>query len=246
MSDLQDNNIENQNIIQNNIDNNIDNENIITFIIPTIGRETLIDSVNSIVNQTNKNWKCIIIFDGVKNNYDLCNENITIYEIEKTKGIINQASDVRNYGIQKASSKWIAFLDDDDTIAEDYVEIFYNEQQIFDFDIYVFRMKMDQRIIPNYDCFDFKICDVGISFICHKKIFEKISFQNSHTEDFEFLNNAREKKYKIIISNTIKYYVKEIYNKNNKNDMNDLPIHNKIFINCLNPFLFYHLLQEIA
>ena len=133
---------------------------------------------------------------------------------EKTKGVINQASDVRNYGIQKAHSNWIAFLDDDDTIADDYVEIFYNEQQIFDFDIYVFRMKMEQRIIPSHLCFDFKICDVGISFVCHKNVFHKIMFQNSHTEDFEFLDNARKKNYKIVISNTIKYFVKEIYNKN--------------------------------
>ena len=83
------------------------NKNIITFIIPTIGRETLNHSINSIINQTNKNWKCIIVFDGVKNNFDIDHENIEIYEIEKTKGIINQASDVRNYGIQKAIEKFI-------------------------------------------------------------------------------------------------------------------------------------------
>ena len=103
------------------------NKNILTFIIPTIGRETLNHSINSIINQTNKNWKCIIVFDGVKNNFDIHHENIEIYEIEKTKGVINQASDVRNYGIQKAQTNWIAFLDDDDTIADDfrkYLEIF--------------------------------------------------------------------------------------------------------------------------
>ena len=216
------------------------NKNIITFIIPTIGRETLNNSIDSILNQTNKNWKCIIVFDGVKNNFDINHKNIEIYEIEKTKGVINQASDVRNYGIQKANSNWIAFLDDDDTIADDYVEIFYNEQQIFDFDIYIFRMKMEERIIPSHLCFDFKICDVGISFVCHKNVFHKIMFKNSHTEDFEFLDNARKKNYKIIISNTIKYFVKEIYNKNII--ISDLPIHNKIFINCLNPYLFLHLL----
>ena len=236
-------NFENKNNLKDNDNNNNNNNNTITFIIPTIGRASLMNAIDSILNQTNKNWKCIIVFDGVKNNFDIHHENIEIYEIEKTKGVINQASDVRNYGIQKANSNWIAFLDDDDTIAEDYVEIFYNEQQFFDFDIYIFRMKMEERIIPSHNCFDFKICDVGISFVCHKKVFDKLMFKNSHTEDFEFLDNARKKKYKMIISNTIKYYVKEIYNKNNKNYMNDLPIHNKIFINCLNPYLFWNSLQ---
>ena len=38
---------------------------IITFIIPSVNRKTLTNSVNSILNQTNPNWKCVIIYDGV-------------------------------------------------------------------------------------------------------------------------------------------------------------------------------------
>ena len=38
----------------------------ITFIIPTIGRDTLLNSINSLFNQTIKEWKAIIIFDGIK------------------------------------------------------------------------------------------------------------------------------------------------------------------------------------
>ena len=40
-------------------------KNKITFIIPSINRTTLTNSVNSLLNQTDKNWKCIIIYDGV-------------------------------------------------------------------------------------------------------------------------------------------------------------------------------------
>ena len=45
------------------------NDNIITFIIPTIGRETLKNTLISLQNQTIENWNAIIIFDG-------CNQNI--------------------------------------------------------------------------------------------------------------------------------------------------------------------------
>ena len=102
-------------------------EDILTFIIPSIGRESLKFSIESLLNQTNSNWKAIIIFDGVKNNLNINHEKIITYEIEKKGSSINQASEVRNYGISKANSEWIAFLDDDDTISNDYVEIFYNE-----------------------------------------------------------------------------------------------------------------------
>ena len=125
-------------------------EDILTFIIPSIGRESLKFSVDSLLNQTNNNWKAIIIFDGVKNTLNINNEKIITYEIEKKGSSINQASEVRNYGISKANSEWIAFLDDDDTISNDYVEIFYKEKQIFNFDVYIFRMNMNNRIIMEF------------------------------------------------------------------------------------------------
>ena len=47
------------------------NNNKITFIIPTIGRPTLSKSIESLINQTNKNWEAIIIFDGIKPNIEV-------------------------------------------------------------------------------------------------------------------------------------------------------------------------------
>ena len=40
-------------------------KNIITFIIPSLNRFTILNSIESLKNQTNPNWKCIIIYDGV-------------------------------------------------------------------------------------------------------------------------------------------------------------------------------------
>jgi glycosyltransferase involved in cell wall biosynthesis len=42
--------------------------NKITFIIPTIGRKTLINSLQSLISQDNPNWCAIVIFDGVSKN----------------------------------------------------------------------------------------------------------------------------------------------------------------------------------
>ena len=216
-------------------------EDILTFIIPSIGRESLKFSVDSLLNQTNNNWKAIIIFDGVKNTLNINNEKIITYEIEKKGSSINQASEVRNYGISKANSEWIAFLDDDDTISNDYVEIFYKEKQIFNFDVYIFRMNMNNRIIPHENEKNIKICDIGISFIIKKNIFDKINFENSGTEDYDFLKKVQKNNYKIIISNYIAYFVKDIRINSTKLDYDK-----KIFINGFNPYLFYNLNYLLA
>ena len=58
--------------------------NNIIFIIPTIGRESLIDSINSLYNLNgNFKWKAIIIFDGIKNNIIKNKENLILIDIEK-------------------------------------------------------------------------------------------------------------------------------------------------------------------
>ena len=40
-------------------------DNQITFIIPSVNRPTLERSINSLVSQTNPNWECIVVYDGV-------------------------------------------------------------------------------------------------------------------------------------------------------------------------------------
>ena len=104
-------------------------DELITFIIPTIGRSTLINSIKSLKNQTIKDWCAIIIFDGIPSNIDVDvdDNRIKVLECDK-KGInINSAGEVRNYGMSFVETKWIAFLDDDDIIETDYIETFYNE-----------------------------------------------------------------------------------------------------------------------
>lgn len=188
---------------------------IITFIIPTIGRDTLKRSINCILNQTIEEWKLIIIFDGMKSNITTCNRiikdnRIMIIETEKKLGKdINSAGNVRNYGMNFVNTKWIAFLDDDDSISDDYIEVFYNEYHKYKMDLYIYRMKLDNRIIPNINSDNFYLCDVGISFIMKSKIFKNgIQFIPDGAEDYIFLNNVRNHNYKIVISKYVKYFVK--------------------------------------
>ena len=210
----------------------------ITFIIPSIGRNSLLNTIDSLKNQNNNNWKAIIIFDGCKNILDekYINNQISFYEIEKTNCIINQASDVRNYGLQFVKSNWIAFLDDDDTISDDYVDYFFYQKNFFNFDLFIYRMiNQDFKIFPSLLSKDLIPCDVGISFIAKKDIFKKIKFENSHCEDYDFLNLVKKNNYLILISNTIKYFVKSNYIDYKEKQL-EYSENYKIFINGINPF----------
>uniref|UniRef100_A0A6C0B8T6 Glycosyltransferase 2-like domain-containing protein n=1 Tax=viral metagenome TaxID=1070528 RepID=A0A6C0B8T6_9ZZZZ len=185
---------------------------MITFIIPTIGKDTLKNSIESLKNQTDDNWKAIIIFDGLKPNIEIDNPKITVLDIEK-KGVGgNGAGIVRNYGMEKVDSEWIAFLDDDDTIAPDYVETFNKEIQEHPYvDVIIFRMyryNWEPNVIPFPESDNFHANEVGISFALKTKIFKSgLKFEPSSGEDFMYLTNIRANNYCMMISPYVKYFV---------------------------------------
>ena len=201
--------------------------NIITFIIPTLGRDTLQNSIDSLINQTHSRWNAIIIFDGIKSNIVNNDNRIKIIENEKLGLNINSAGLVRNYAMSFVNTEWIAFLDDDDIISNDYIETFYDEINTYpETEVLIYRMENNGRIIPKLDTDNFYICDVGISFIINKKIYNNgLVFEADGAEDYLYLDKIRREKYKIMISPYTKYFVRT----NNTND--DIDLGKRIFIN---------------
>ncbi len=188
----------------------------ITFIIPTIGRETLKRTVDSLMNQTISDWNAIIIFDGMKANCDFNDRRILVKEIDKLGLNANSAGLVRNYGMQFVETEWIAFVDDDDTLSIDYVETFMKEiESNGDIDVIIFRMRREDRIIPKLDTDNFYLCDVGISFAIKQQIYEDgYQFTPDGAEDFLYLDSIRKSnKYTIMISPFVKYYVRDTDDK---------------------------------
>ena len=125
---------------------------------------------------------------------------------------------VRNIGIKYANTNWICYLDDDDYLANDYIDCFYNELNLnHDMDVLIFRMNDKNKILPELETDNFYLNYVGISFVMKKKIFDNnLIFVPSSSEDFEYLNLMRNNNYKIIISPYIKYFVRsEDMNNNN-------------------------------
>jgi glycosyltransferase involved in cell wall biosynthesis len=181
----------------------------ITFIIPTIGRPSLEKSINSLIKQTNPNWECIIIFDDV----DLISfddERIKCLKIKKsgqTGKSHNMGGLVRNEGIKICDTKWIGFLDDDDTLHPQYVQKLYENYQTYD--LVIWKMKFNNgKIVPKSTTIkDLRRANVGISF-CYQNKFDNLLFNNSEIEDFEFIQKIKNMTKNIVITPEIYYNVK--------------------------------------
>jgi glycosyltransferase involved in cell wall biosynthesis len=189
----------------------ITNKPLITFIIPTIGRDTLSNTLDCLINQSNPNWKAIVIFDGITSTIQNTDPRIRIIESEKLGQGHNSAGLVRNYGITFADTEWVAFVDDDDNLSKRYVDIFIEESSAYTkADIIIFRMEASpDLILPSLSTEDFYHTYVGISFAVKKKIFDEGHlFVPSSTEDFYYLDEARNKKYNIMISPYVTYFVR--------------------------------------
>lgn len=181
-------------------------DNKITFIIPSVNRATLTNSVNSLLNQTNKNWKCIIIYDGV-DGVDFDDDRIKCIKIDKLGN--NTSSHgvsglVRDAGLDLVETEWIGFLDDDDTLEPEYVETLFNKYT--DYDFVIFRMIWENgRVFPSGESLYFG--NVGISF-CYKNKFENLRFgRNDDGEDFEFVTKLKNITNNYIITPEILYNV---------------------------------------
>jgi hypothetical protein len=187
----------------------------ITFIIPTIGRDTLINAINSILRQTNNNWKCIIVCDGIELNESVRNliqtyNRISTIKIPKT-GVKNNAGIVRNHGLKQVNTEWVGFLDDDDQLSPLYVESFTNHvNNHSNISCIIFRMMYnDGGIVPEKDSINFIKDKVGISFCYNTVLISKdIVFVANDVEDFLLLNKIRKCGYKMLMSNKICYFVR--------------------------------------
>lgn len=96
----------------------------ISIIIPIYKvEEYLEECLVSVVNQSYKDFEVLLINDGSPDkSEEICREFVDkdhrfCYYYQENAGV----SSARNVGLEKASFQWIAFVDPDDTLMEDYL-----------------------------------------------------------------------------------------------------------------------------
>lgn len=102
----------------------------ITVIVPVYNVEHYLDKcLDSLINQTYKNLEIIVINDGSTDNSGIiCQEyaqkdNRIIY-IEKENG---GQSEARNMGLDRMTGSYVTFVDSDDWVEPNYVEVLYKK-----------------------------------------------------------------------------------------------------------------------
>ena len=106
------------------------NDNKVSVIIPVFNASKFIkQTINSVLNQTYKNWEILAIDDCSTDNsfeilkhYSSKEKRIKVLQNNKNLG----AFAARNLGIKMSSGEYIAFLDADDLWIEDKLEIQIN------------------------------------------------------------------------------------------------------------------------
>ncbi|WP_027308882.1 glycosyltransferase family 2 protein [Caloramator sp. ALD01] len=102
---------------------------LVSVIIPFYsGIDWLREALNSVQKQTYKNIEVLVINDGSKENISCINKiyDLNIKIINKENG---GPASARNLGIEKASGKYIAFLDSDDLWLPDKLSVQIREME---------------------------------------------------------------------------------------------------------------------
>lgn len=102
---------------------------LISVIVPVYNvQDYLRECIDSIINQTYENLEIILVDDGsIDDSAKICDEyeiiDNRIKVIHKTNGGV---SDARNAGMKLSKGEFIQFIDSDDFIENDMIEVLYN------------------------------------------------------------------------------------------------------------------------
>ncbi len=209
---------------------------LISIIVPIYNVENYLrHCLESIQNQTYQNFECLLINDGSPDNSaDICREYVSkdsrFRYFEKENGGVSSA---RNLGIERSKGQFITFIDSDDWVDSDYLEVLYNSlvderadiaistYKQFNMDdncyyVHSYQRGYEKRIFEKYQLIEeLPVLErydqsYGITFgkIISKKALGIIRFNEYTTlcEDMEFW-------YKLyLVSNKIIYINKDTYN----------------------------------
>lgn len=117
---------------------------LISLIVPVYNVEKyLCECIDSILSQTYKNFELILVDDGSPDNSGkICDEyaekDSRIKVIHKENGGVSSA---RNVGLDNANGEYITFVDSDDTVDKQYLELMYDKITEDNYDICISNSK---------------------------------------------------------------------------------------------------------
>ncbi len=175
-----------------------------TVIIPLFNKETFIENtVKSILNQTFKDFELLIINDG---STDQSEKKVLEFKDERIQYFYKEnggVSSARNFGIEKAKSNYITFIDADDYWYPAFLqEMFKNINRYSNLKVFsaAIEVETSKKVIPaqysiikSNDCeivnyFDASLKETVICTSCavfHKSVFEETGNFDIHLKNGE-------------------------------------------------------------
>lgn len=193
---------------------------IVTFVIPSIGRNTVEHTVLSLRRLTYPLWHAIVGFDALTDEQVSTlrfpdDDRITTVNLpEKAGGGRNFGGGTRNQLFGRISTPWLAFVDDDDSVRPDYLDRLNEARAAHPTArCVVFRMSydpQDTKVLPPLGTVVPVKNKVGISFAVAKSLLDDLGlrFVNGPTEDFDLLNRIHAAGEPIVFSPHIVYNVR--------------------------------------
>ena len=113
-------------------------KNKISVIVPIYNAEKYLKKcIDSLVNQTKKELEIILVNDGSTDNTEKIIKKYTDERIKYYKNDNHGIGYTRNFGINKATGKYIMFLDSDDYVEKNICEELFNKAEKDDLDLVV-------------------------------------------------------------------------------------------------------------
>ncbi|MBO0454297.1 MULTISPECIES: glycosyltransferase family 2 protein [Enterococcus] len=207
----------------------------ISIIVPVYNVEKYLKKcVDSILNQTFKDFELILVDDGSPDNSGMiCDEyaeqDSRVRVIHKENGGL---SDARNAGIDVAKGKYIGFVDSDDYIAEDMYELLYRN---------IIKEDADLSICGIYDVYPGKT-------LKKKELFYKV-LDSIETMILIFHGNnisvhAVNKLYRSHLFSSIRYPLGK-YHEDSFIIVDIIDLCNKIVIDSTQSYYYYHRVGSI-
>lgn len=207
----------------------------VSIIVPVYNVEKYLKRcVNSIINQTFKDFELLLVDDGSTDlSGKICDKlkqsdnRIAVFH-KKNGGL----SDARNYGLHFAKGEYITFIDSDDFVAADYIEILFNsisdncdvdistvsvlhfsdEKPIKDIDLSLSKREFETEILDAKFAVKKMLLNDNISHeawgkMYSKKLWDNIQFPFGQiVEDYSTTYRVFSKANKIAINNAKVYY----------------------------------------
>ncbi len=211
---------------------NMNKDIIISVVVPVYNVEKYLEKcINSILNQTFKNYELILVDDGSTDKSgkicdDYLKKNSQIKLIHKKNGGL---SDARNAGIVIALGEYITFVDSDDYLDSEYLKVMYEMAINYSADLVmcgsqnVYENKKNNliknenivsEVISKEQAYKKILLQEGTDVSACRKLYKTKIFKENEIlypvgklyEDIQIIDKIVENSSKIVITNYIGYY----------------------------------------